>query len=228
VSHDHDDFEIEPIPGLPEELPEGEHILWQGAPDWKVMARRAFHLPWLCAYFLILLAVKIGSDLWGGAAVVDALRGAIGLAVLGSIAGGVFTLYAWWIADSTLYTITNKRLVLRFGVALPMTFNLPFARVRSASLKCFPDGFGDIPVTLEDSQKASYIVMWPNVRPWHLKRPQPMLRCISNAQKVAEILASAASAVPAATAVAEDKQKLSMATTAAQSDEESAAIGEPA
>ncbi|MEO0720506.1 MAG: PH domain-containing protein, partial [Pseudomonadota bacterium] len=26
----HDDFEIEPVSGLPEAPPEGEHILWQG------------------------------------------------------------------------------------------------------------------------------------------------------------------------------------------------------
>jgi hypothetical protein len=35
----HDDFKFEPIRGLPEQLPEGEHILWQGAPDPRVLAR---------------------------------------------------------------------------------------------------------------------------------------------------------------------------------------------
>lgn len=28
-----DDVQVEPIRGLPELPPEGEHILWQGAPD---------------------------------------------------------------------------------------------------------------------------------------------------------------------------------------------------
>ena len=28
----HDDFKFEPVRGLPEALPEDEHILWQGAP----------------------------------------------------------------------------------------------------------------------------------------------------------------------------------------------------
>ena len=29
----HDDFQIEPVPGLPERPPEGERILWQGRPN---------------------------------------------------------------------------------------------------------------------------------------------------------------------------------------------------
>jgi sporulation protein YlmC with PRC-barrel domain len=30
MPHDHDDFQTEPVRGLPENLPEGEYILWQG------------------------------------------------------------------------------------------------------------------------------------------------------------------------------------------------------
>ena len=30
---DHDDFHFEPVRGLPEALPPGELILWQGSPD---------------------------------------------------------------------------------------------------------------------------------------------------------------------------------------------------
>ena len=33
--------------------------------------------------------------------------------------------------------------------------------------------------------------MWPHVRPWHLANPQPMLRGVADAQKVAAILARA-------------------------------------
>ncbi len=29
----HDDFAFDPLPGLPEALPAGENILWQGRPD---------------------------------------------------------------------------------------------------------------------------------------------------------------------------------------------------
>ena len=192
---EHDDFEVEAVPGLPEELPDGEYMLWQGAPDWKVLARRAFHLQLLGVYFLLLLMAKATLELVSGANLLAALQSALPLAILGLCAAGLFALYARLIAGSTLYTITNKRLVMRFGVALPMTINLPFSRIHSAAVKCSADGYGDIPVTLEEGQKLSYIVMWPNVRPWHLKRPEPMLRAIPDAIKVAEILADAASSV---------------------------------
>ncbi len=35
----HDDFEAEPIKGLPEMPPEGEVILWQGQPNWWPSAK---------------------------------------------------------------------------------------------------------------------------------------------------------------------------------------------
>jgi len=34
MSKGHDDFAGEPVRGLPEKLPAGERILWQGMPDW--------------------------------------------------------------------------------------------------------------------------------------------------------------------------------------------------
>ena len=45
------EHEFEAQYGLPEALPEGEHILWQGAPDWKVLARRVFHTRKVAVYF---------------------------------------------------------------------------------------------------------------------------------------------------------------------------------
>lgn len=203
---EHDDFEVEAVPGLPEELPDGEYMLWQGAPDWKVLARRAFHLQLLGVYFLLLLVARAALELMSGAGILAALQTTLPLAILGLCAAGLFALYARLIAGSTLYTITNKRLVMRFGVALSMTINLPFSRIHSAAVKCSSDGYGDIPVTLEEGQKLSYIVMWPNVRPWHWKHPEPMLRAIPNALHVAEILADAASSVTAANPPAVQEQ----------------------
>ena len=51
----HDDFNFEPIRGLPEKLPEGEHILWQGSPDFRRLAREALGVRWIMAYFAILV-----------------------------------------------------------------------------------------------------------------------------------------------------------------------------
>ncbi len=39
----HDDLDIEPVLGLPEAPPEGETILWQGAPLAWPLAKRALN-----------------------------------------------------------------------------------------------------------------------------------------------------------------------------------------
>lgn len=201
------EHEFEPIPGLPEDLPEDESILWQGAPDWQILAKRTFHLRILGLYFLVLLGLRAASLLMSGSGVTAVLQSLTLLTGLALLAAGLFTLYAWLIARSTLYTITNKRLVMRFGIALSLTMNLPFRRIQSASVKCYGDGYGDIPITLDDSHRISYVVMWPHVRPWQFTRPQPMLRGISQAWSVAEKLADAASSVaPKAHAANEEQQ----------------------
>jgi hypothetical protein len=103
-------------------------------------------------------------------------------------------LLAWLINRSTVYTITNRRVVMRFGVALPMTVNIPFAIVESAALKTRRDGTGDIPLTLTPAQRIAYLHLWPHVRPWQFTRPQPMLRAVPDAARVGAILGDAMSA----------------------------------
>ena len=41
-----------------------------------------------------------------------------------------------------------------------------------------------------DDRPLTFAVLWPHARPWHLSRPQPMLRCIPDAQSVAQMLAA--------------------------------------
>jgi len=58
----HDDFNFEPIRGLPEKLPEGEYILWQGAPKPAALAREALGLRWVAGYFALLTIWRIGAS----------------------------------------------------------------------------------------------------------------------------------------------------------------------
>ena len=48
-----------------------------------------------------------------------------------------------------------------------------------------------VSLTIAEDARVSYLVLWPHVRPWHLLRPEPMLRCIPDADKAAEILSAA-------------------------------------
>jgi hypothetical protein len=186
------EHEFEPVPGLPAVLPQGEQILWQGAPARKALARHAFHVRGVSLYFAALLVWQGLDDGTGGgpagqwlAALMPTLIGAvIGLAIL--------HLLAWLNARSTLYTLTNRRLVMRFGVAIPMTVNIPFSKLEAANLREHGDGTGDLALTLGANSRISYLVFWPHVRPWHFGRAQPTLRAIGDPQRVAALLREAA------------------------------------
>lgn len=185
------EYESEPIPGLPEHLPPGEEMLWQGAPRWTVLARRAFHVWKVGLYFLLILIWQVVGAVAAGQGLAEMLTGALWVIVLAALAIGGLGLLAWAMARATIYTITSRRVVMRFGVALPMIVNFPFAQIRSAELRRNPDDTGDIPLLLSETSRQSYMILWPYVRPWHFSRPQPMLRAIPDVSRVAEILAGA-------------------------------------
>lgn len=185
----HDDFAFEPVPGLPERLPEGERILWQGAPDWRALAREALLTRWIAGWF-VLLAVWRG--LAAGAGVTGFLGAGVPMLALGAGAVLLFWGLAWVMARATVYTLTNRRVVMRIGAALPVTFNLPFKVIESADLDTRKGGTGTIALHLNADSKISYLVAWPHVRPWHMGGRDPALRCIPDAAHVAELLGDAA------------------------------------
>lgn len=199
---DHDDFQgPEPVRGLPERPPEGERILWQGKPDWRALARDALLIKWVAVYFGFLA-------LWRGAAgwmAVDMSRGlgAVSvLVVMGALACGIILLFAWIQARATVYTITNRRVVMRIGAALTVTLNLPYRWIGSADLAMGKDDTGTIAFDLLGETRFSYLVCWPHVRPWHMRKTQPALRAIPEPEKVAALISEHARAEVTKPAVA--------------------------
>jgi len=186
-----DDFDGEPIPGLPQRPPAGERILWQGSPAWRPTALRTFHVGKVAIYFAALLAWGVLDAMLDGASAVAAMLGMGRLLPIALIALTVLGVLSWVVARTTIYTITTHRVVMRFGIALPMAVNFPFRLVAGAAVKAWPDGAGNIPLQLREGARVGYFVMWPHVRPWHLASPQPMLRGLNDVQKVAAILAKA-------------------------------------
>ncbi len=194
------EVEIEPIPGLPHHLPAGEQILWQGRPRWTCLARSTFHLEGLAVYFVVFTVARgivafqhshrVSSALWASMVVVP----------LAALCLGLLALLAWLNARSTVYTITTRRVVMRFGVAFPMTFNLPFRRIASADVKAGKGTDGDIALQLSGPGRIGWFHLWPHTRPWHFKRAQPMLRTIPEVAHVAALLAQAVQAWAAAEA----------------------------
>ena len=187
----HDDFQFEPVRGLPEELPEDEHILWQGAPNPRALAREAWGIRWVMGYFVLLAVWRI----WVSATQVSltqSMAHGIPFVIIGGIACAIIYGIAYMQAKSTVYTLTNKRVGMRIGAALTMTLNLPYTWIGTAKLDTKPAGTGTLAFELIGETRLSYLMTWPHVRPWRINRTQPALRCIPHAAKVAEIFAEAA------------------------------------
>lgn len=191
MSHDHD-HEPEPIPGLPGLPPPGEEIIWQGSPDWRLLERQAFHVRGLSFYFGFFIVARGLAALVDGAALPAAIGASLMVVPLAALGLALVRVLAWVNARATIYTITNRRVVMRIGVALPMTFNLPFRRIAAAELKRLEGGAGEIALTLAGTDRLAYLHLWPHARPWRYAKTSPMLRALPDGVAVAELLAQAA------------------------------------
>lgn len=187
----HEDHFMEPVRGLPAKLPEGEHILWQGQPHTATLGRHLFNVNAVGVYFGLLAVWGAASTIADGRGVADAAVPVAGVVIMGAAAIAVLMVLAWAIARTTVYTITNRRVVMRIGVALSVTFNLPFKEIESAHLKEYGNAAGNISLKLRGDNKIAYLQLWPHARPWRLRHPEPTLRCIPNASEVARALSKA-------------------------------------
>ena len=182
---------LEPVPGLPEALPSGEVLLWQGAPVWSEIAQRVFLVRWVGGYFVALVLWELMNGTLQGGMAADVIGPAMLLMLVGAVAIGILALLAKIVARTSVYSITSRRLVMRVGVALPITINIPFVALAGASLRNRKDGAGDIILELLPSHRISWIALWPHCGGWSFGHPKPMLRGIANAAAVAEILGNA-------------------------------------
>ena len=187
----HDDFKFEPVRGLPEALPKDEYIIWQGAPDPWRLAREALGLRWFVVYFVLLAIWRVGVSS-AEYPLGTALLHAVPFVVAGLVACAILYAIAYVQAKSTVYTLTNKRVAMRIGAALTMTLNLPYVCIGTAKLDLKSSGHGTLAFELIGETRLSYLMTWPHVRPWHVARTQPALRCIPEAEAVARQFADAA------------------------------------
>jgi hypothetical protein len=185
------EHEFEAAHGLPEPLPAREKLIWQGAPQWRDLAVHVFHIRKLAWYFLALLVLQVVLGLYDGTPLADSAPRTLGFALLAGVALGLLALMAWLSAKTTVYTLTDKRLVMRVGIVLTLTFNLPLRRLSAAHALNRADGTQDIALELAGEDKIAYFHLWPHARPWHLARPQPMLRVLPVREQVSEMLLTA-------------------------------------
>ncbi len=188
------------IRGVPHPLPEGEQLLWEGAPAADAVATHVFHRRALAVYFAVIITWWMVSttQAFGSSAFLAGLAVRVGLS---AIALGVIEVLSRVTARTAWYAVTNRRIVLKLGMVVPMSINLPFSRVQSVGVAMFRDGTGQVLLTLQKADRLAYIALWPHCRVFHINQPQPLLRGLRDAQAVGALLAAAveAAAAPAAT-----------------------------
>jgi hypothetical protein len=188
TQHEH---EFEAAPGLPEKLPAGEHIIWQGAPKWRSLGVAAFGLRTIAMYLLVMWLLHF-AHLWDQGSSAPEMAKYLGMSgAFAALAMALLGGFTYLVSSTTLYTLTNRRLVMRIGVVLGLTLNLPFRQITGASLKPLARGTGDLAVQIKPDSHIAYLHLWPHARAWHFKAPQPTLRCIADAEAVSNMLLQA-------------------------------------
>ncbi|MEI7428018.1 MAG: photosynthetic complex putative assembly protein PuhB [Betaproteobacteria bacterium] len=185
------EFELEAQYGLPESLPEGEYVIWQGSPDVWRMAKEVFYIRPVIAYFVFLMVFSVFDGIALEHTIPTIVISAAWMFALSLVCIGLLYCLAYFTATTTVYTMTNRRIVMRIGIALTLSFNLPFKEIISADFKEKKDGFGNIPLRISTTTKIAYFHLWPHARPLRFNNPEPMLRNIKNVKDVATLLTNA-------------------------------------
>jgi hypothetical protein len=159
-----------------------ETVLWKGRPDRSLLAVGAFHIRSFGLYMaaLVIIALAMGNT---NAALV---AGGLGLALI-----ALLSLLAWASARTTLYILTDARLIMRIGMAIETRINIPLKQIKAAHLRPRAGGHGDIAFELEGERLLGTLLLWPHVRPGHYAHPQPMLRAVPEAAGLAHLIAEA-------------------------------------
>jgi Bacterial PH domain len=181
------------VSGLPQPLPAGEQLLWQGKPDWRALALSAFHVRKVAIYLALVMLWRAVDVAAKGGSAADAAVAVLWLMPLAIAALGILLLLAWLASKTAVYTITSRRVVMQVGIVLSISFNIPFTRIKAVQLRANPDGSGDLPLSLADTDQIAYVHLWPHARPWRIARAEPMLRAVADAAQVAQVLSTALS-----------------------------------
>jgi hypothetical protein len=177
--------------GLPDHLPEGERLLWQGRPDWMRMAIDAYHVRKVAIYFAAVILGQAVYRLGQGESFASAFGNLHILLACAAAACGILALIAYASARTTRYALTSKRALMRIGIALPINVNIPYAKVDGVVLALTGGGCGTICFKPDKGTRLAYFLLWPHAKPWSLSKPQPAFRNIANAEGVATLLVQA-------------------------------------
>ena len=168
-------------------IPNGESILWKGRPSLWGFSWNLFGLKWITLYLGILSIVSVArffaSDFYT-AFFFDFLPFFLSGIFVSIILIGLAATQPY----STVYIITENRVIIKTGAALSFLISMPFKKIKEVNLQKRGASIGTISFELLSEKRVPYISCWPSVRPWKFKRTQPAFSCIGSVDEVATIL----------------------------------------
>ena len=118
------------------------------------------------------------------------MHDSVPLGAITCLALGILVALSWLVSRSR-YTITDRRVILRYGIALPATLSIPMSQIASTAVAINGDETAEIALVLKNGNHMPYLKLWPHARPWQLTHPQPMLRGVDDGAAVASVLSQA-------------------------------------
>ena len=179
------------LEGVESPLPDGESILWQAKPERSALALHAFHARKIALYFLALICLSAIFARGEAEPLTFFLNSAKWLALGGAMACTFAFTVAALASRTTLYAITERRVVMKIGIALPIVLNIPLNIIDGVDIKRRPDGTGDVALRLANKSRVAFAVLWPHARAWHVRYPEPLLRGVTNVDAVGATLKQA-------------------------------------
>ena len=172
-------------------LAPGEAVVWQGSPSWRSAARDVFHMRGLALYFLLLFGLDAYQAWSKHIPTAKAVHDSVPLLVISVFALTIVGTIAWFSSRTTRYIVTQRRVILHYGIAMPATLALPLTQIVGASVSLRRDHTGDVALVLKAGNHMPFLKLWPLARAWHITRPQPMLRGVPQAAVVAGLVVRA-------------------------------------
>jgi hypothetical protein len=177
------------ISGVGEPLPAGETLLWEGRPDLSAIAFRVLHLRLLVVYWGVVAAGFVAFGLAGGKGGGALAADLAWLVVVGLLGSGILFLFATAIRRSTTYALTDRRVVIRLGMAFPSVLNLPLHRIDAVDYRPTGARHGEVVLSPAGGEQVGWLYLWPHAQPRAFRNPKPAFRALSGAEEVGRMVA---------------------------------------
>ena len=173
-------------------LPAGERVLWTGAPDQRALARWFLRERWVMGFVLVSFAIGAADALQHTEGAIPRLVGVATLsAFLAAVAIVSVRVFAWQLARSSKYVITDRRVYFNIGIVMRADANIPYSSVETIDLRRRSDGSADLMLTLTDKQEIPWLLLFPHMTWRGHNRGRPTFRGLREPQPAADAVVGA-------------------------------------